>query len=169
MAPSLAQETSTNFVEAMAVAANQVSVVTTDGKAGRFGVTISTFASISSDPPLVMACVNRRSPIIEAIDANKCFCVNLLSTKQDNLANCFAGRLGPDDSYDFKCARWSLAKTQSPVLANALANFDCVVDAAYDAGTHRILIGKVVEAKASKSSPLVFSDRCYQSLQTLAE
>ena len=99
-----AHEDPDRFVAAMAGAATQVSVVTTDGAAGRFGVTVSAFSSVSAEPPLVLVCINRRSPAIAAITANNAFCVNLLGDDQSDIANCFAGRPGAIAPYDFTCA-----------------------------------------------------------------
>jgi flavin reductase len=145
----------------------QVSVVTTDGDAGCFGVTISAFASVSAEPPLVLICVNKRSPAVAGIEANGCFCVNLLGNEQSEVANCFAGRASFGENFSFECADWDASKTGSPLLIGAAANFDCTIETAYDAGTHRIFIGRVVEATATQHAPLAFSQRAYQTLQPL--
>ena len=50
------------FVNAMSAAVTGVNLITTDGRAGRFGVTVSAMCSVSADPPILLACVNRRSP-----------------------------------------------------------------------------------------------------------
>ncbi len=155
------------FIAAMAGAATQVSVVTTDGTAGRFGVTVSAFSSVSAEPPLVLVCINRRSPAIAAIEANNAFCVNLLRDDQAEIANCFAGRPGDIAPYDFACAAWGVATSGAPVLADATANFDCTVEATYDAGTHRIFIGRVAQAFHRNAAPLAFSNRAYQALRPL--
>ncbi len=80
------------FVEAMAAAASGVSIVTTDGPAGRFGLTVSALTSVSADPPLLLACINRKNPISAAITENGCFVANLLAENQVALAKIFAGR-----------------------------------------------------------------------------
>jgi flavin reductase len=156
-----------NFVSAMSGAVTQVSVVTTEGEAGRFGVTISAFASVSAEPPMVLICVNKRSPAVAGIERNGCFCVNLLGHEQSEVANCFAGRASSGENFSFDCADWGVSETGSPILMDAAANFDCTVEAAYDAGTHRILIGRVVEATATQHAPLAFSQRAFQTLQPL--
>ena len=163
----LGHEAPERFIAAMAGAATQVSVVTTDGPAGQFGVTVSAFSSVSAEPPLVLVCINRNSPAIAAIKANGSFCVNLLGDDQTEIANCFAGRPGNVAPYDFGCADWDVAQTGAPVLAQALANFDCTVETAYDAGTHRIFIGRVQQAFSRDTAPLAFSRRAYQALRPL--
>ena len=161
-------ESAAAFVSAMAGAATAVSIVTTDGLAGRFGVTVSAIASVSAEPPLVLACINRRSPAAVAIEENGRFCINMLNAGQAALANCFAGR--PDDGapYDFGCADWRTGATGAPVLDGAVAAFDCVLERADDAGTHRIIIGRVAGAVASAHPPLAYARRCYQALAPLA-
>ena len=67
------------FTAAMGLAATGVSVVTTDGPAGRFGLTVSAVSSVSAEPPLVLCCINRKSPAMAAVEANGVFAVNLLS------------------------------------------------------------------------------------------
>ena len=165
--PEPQHENPDRFIAAMAGAAAQVSVVTTDGPAGRFGVTVSAFSSVSAEPPLVLVCINRRSPAIDAITANDAFCVNLLRDDQADIANCFAGRPGALTPYDFACTDWQTAHTGAPVLSGATANFDCTVETAYDAGTHRIFIGRVRQALGHNAAPLAFSGRAYQALRPL--
>src|SRR5690242_13985198 len=69
------------FTAAMGLAATGVSVVTTDGLQGRFGLTVSAVSSVSADPPLVLVCINRKSPAVAAVDGNGVFAVNLLSAR----------------------------------------------------------------------------------------
>ena len=76
-----------SFIAAMRNAATGVNVVTTDGAAGRFGITVSAFASVSAEPLTVLVCINRDSPARDAILANGRFCVNVLSAGQTDVAN----------------------------------------------------------------------------------
>jgi len=160
-------ETPAAFIDAMAAAATAVSIVTTDGEAGRFGITVSAVASVSAEPPLVLACINRRSPAATAIEANGRFCINMLNAGQAGLANRFAGRPDEGAPYDFGRAQWLAGTTGAPVLDGAAAAFDCVLESAHDAGTHRIVIGRVASAVASAHPPLAYSRRSYQALSAL--
>lgn len=80
-----------DFVAAMGLAATGVSVVTTDGPAGRFGLTVSAVSSVSAEPPLVLVCINRKSPAMAAVEANGVFAVNLLSAAHRAYAETFSG------------------------------------------------------------------------------
>lgn len=154
------------FLGAMAGATTQVTVVTTDGSAGRFGVTVSAFASVSAEPPLVLVCINRRSPCVEGILENGVFCVNLLGKGQREHADCFAGRPGAMEPYSFD-EGWQTHETGAPVLQDTTASFECTVHSHHDEGTHRIFIGRVVKTHASDNPSLAFSRRAYMALGPL--
>ena len=155
------------FTAAMAMAATAVSVVTTDGAAGKMGLTVSAVSSVSAEPPMVLACINRRSPLALAITRNKIFCINLLGAHQTLVSNVFAGRACEVQPYDFGCADWSRCVTGAPILAGAAASFDCSLEAAHDAGTHRIVIGRVLEAVTGDAEPLVYARRNYRATTKL--
>ncbi|MGF7162994.1 flavin reductase [Rhodoligotrophos appendicifer] len=149
------------FVEAMSGAVTGVTVVTTDGPAGQFGLTVSAVASVSADPPMVLTCVNRRSPAAAAINDNGVFCVNMLAQHHWELSNTFAGRPAEGEPFDFSCADWHRTPTGSSRLPDAVASFDCEVFMARDAGSHIIFVGRVVDATAADHAPLAHSRRAY--------
>lgn len=151
-----------DFVAAMAKAATGVSVVTTDGEAGRFGITVSAVSSVSAEPPMVLVCINRKSPAVAAIAANHRFAVNMLAGHQSGVARTFAGRPDRGFPYDFSRHAWSEGSTGLPCLAEASARFECLLDSAIDAGTHRIFIGRVVAAAAGTVDPLVYTARDFR-------
>lgn len=159
-------ESPERFIAAMARAATGVCVVTTNGDAGEFALTVSALSSVSAEPPLMLACINRRSPVAAAIESNGLMAVNVLADIQQHVANVFAGR-SPGANYDFSCAEWYRSMTGSPLLAGAAAVFDCEVDAIHDAGTHRIVLGRVVEARCGEALPLVYARRGYRTIANL--
>jgi flavin reductase (DIM6/NTAB) family NADH-FMN oxidoreductase RutF len=157
------EEARRGFLDAMALAATGVTLITTDGAAGRFGVTVSAFASVSADPPMLLACINRRSPAAAAIAANGGFCVNVLSAAQSFLAEVFAGRSERYASYDFGCADWRRVEGGWR-LVDSVASFDCALDREIAAGSHQVLIGAVLATHGdapADSSSLVYSRRAY--------
>jgi len=158
-----------HFTAAMARAATGVTIVTTDGDAGRMGMTVSAFASVSAEPPLLLVCINRRSPLIDSIGANRVFCVNLLSTRQRPLADKFAGRPHAGEPYSFDDGLWFPKFTGAPTLIGAVAHFDCHVESAHDAGSHRIFIGHVRHADSNNHTPLLYNAREYQQTAQLQE
>jgi flavin reductase (DIM6/NTAB) family NADH-FMN oxidoreductase RutF len=149
------------FIAAMRGAVTGVNIVTTDGPAGRFGLTVSACASASADPPTVLVCVNRTSPAAAAIRDNGCLCVNVLSTSQHALADTFAGRPRAGARYDFAAAEWTRGATNAPCLIGALAQFECIVSRTVDAGSHVVVFGDVVAAVDGGGSPLLYHGRRY--------
>jgi flavin reductase (DIM6/NTAB) family NADH-FMN oxidoreductase RutF len=157
------------FLQAMAEAATSVTLVTTEGPAGRFGVTVSAFASVSADPPMLLACINRKSPAANAIAVNRGFCVNVLSAAQSFLADVFAGRSERFAPYDFSCADWLRAEGGWR-LDHAIATFDCALDRDVAAGSHQVLIGRVLATHRSAQpdmTSLVYSRRAYSVAQPI--
>jgi flavin reductase len=159
------QELSKQFITAMGQVATGVTVVSTDGAGGRFAQTVSAMCSVSADPPLVLICLHGRSPANEAIVTNGVFCVNVLATQHDHVADTFAGRPWPGkEPWDFTCGHWASARSGAPRIHDAIASFDCSVHDVVDAGTHKVYIGRVSHIEAMDGTPLIYSDRLYHRL-----
>ena len=112
------------YLEAMSEAAATVSVVTTDGPAGRAGVTVSAMCSVSADPPTILVCVHHLSPACEAIRENGAFCVNVLGDEQSIISDTFAGRAPAPGGDKFDCAAWRTLATGAPALDDPLVALD---------------------------------------------
>jgi flavin reductase (DIM6/NTAB) family NADH-FMN oxidoreductase RutF len=153
-----------HFIAAMGGAATGVSVVTTDGPEGRCGITVSAISSVSADPPLVLACVNRKSPAVKAIEGNRVFAINVLAARNRDFAETFAGRPVNGKPFDFANHPWDRGETGAPLVSDATAVFECEVDQAYDAGTHRIFIGRVIAARCGDGEPLVYCNRQFRRI-----
>jgi flavin reductase (DIM6/NTAB) family NADH-FMN oxidoreductase RutF len=152
------------FRDAMRRTASGVAILTTDGPAGRAGVTISTLCSLSMEPPSVIACVHQDARALETLLANGVFAANALSDEQSRVARAFAGQVPELREDRFGAATWRRLVTGAPILDGALASFDCRIAEAFRFGTHRILVGEVVEVAARTGGPLVFSDRNFRQL-----
>ncbi|MFT3672652.1 flavin reductase family protein [Aestuariivirga sp.] len=161
--------TSGEFTRAMGAAATGVTVVTTEGVAGRYGLTVSAIASVSAEPPLLLVCVNRRNPCVAAMTQNGRFAVNILSETQEDVARIFSGKPVSGEAYDFTRHGWELGEHGMPLLTDAAAHFECEVDTIHDAGTHRIFIGRVIAALRGETPPLLYSNRSYGRLSPLDE
>lgn len=154
-------DTAARFKDAMSRAATGVSIVTTAGPAGRCGLTVSAVASVSADPPQILVCINRRSPMAAALAENGVFAISLLAAGHRRLADIFAGRPCGHPPYDFGAADWSSLETGAPVLADAVAAFDCRLLTRVDTGTHRVCIASVIATRCSDAPPLVYVRRGY--------
>jgi flavin reductase len=158
----------TAYVSAMGAVATGVSIVSTDGPAGQFAMTVSAFSSVSADPPTVLACINRRSPLVAAVRRNGVFCVSVLGAEHAGIADRFAGRPRDGLAYDFSTAAWGSLETGAPYLAEAVAAFDCELDQAIDQGSHLVVFGRVVAVASGGSQPLVYARRTYGRPQLVA-
>ena len=154
-------ETTANFIAAMGAAATGVTVITTEGMAGRFGLTVSAVSSVSAEPPMLLACVNRKSPAVAAMDRNGRFAVNVLGFNSKDVAEVFAGRPQSGKAYDFDRHAWEEGSMGQPLLSNATASFECEIECSQDAGSHRIFIGRVVNARRNAAEPLVYCNRAF--------
>lgn len=153
--------TQTSFVSAMSAALTGVTVVTTDGAMGRFGLTVSSMASVSAAPPMLLVCIDRRSPVVRAIRAHRAFAVNVLGARQAAVADTFAGRPESGEPYDFAVASWEPGGTGAPLLAGAAARFECFIASTVEAGSHTIVIGDVVASDRGTEHALGYSRRDY--------
>lgn len=147
------------FIAAMASVATPVTVVTSDGASGRAGITVSAITSVSADPPLLLACINRRSQVVEKISGNGFFAVNILAQGARGIAETFAGKPSEGLAYDFSRHDWEAGELAQPLLAEAVASFECAVDQSFDAGTHRIFVGAVKAVRHGNANPLVYLNR----------
>jgi len=153
-----------DFLQAMSLAASTVVVVTTDGPAGRAGVTVSAMSSVSADgpAPTLLVCVHHLSPAAAAILANGVFCVNVLRDDQSAVSDTFAGRSPSPGGDKFAATAWAPGPVGAPRLAGALAWFDCRLAAGERVGTHHVLIGAAAAIDtAGPGAPLLYANRGY--------
>jgi len=131
-----------------------VTVVTTRAADGApVGFTANSFASVSLDPPLALVCVDLAANSLSALDAAGVFVVNVLHAEQREIARRFT-RKGGDRFADTAFETWI---TGAPVLDGCMANFECETERAFDAGDHRVFIGRVVKVRMDPDhEPLVF-------------
>ena len=132
------------FVNALKNAASTVSVVTSNGKSGIAGATISSFCSVSANPAMLLACVFKETPLANTIKSNKKFCINILSQKQIDISNIFAGRELLANKNKFDLVEWVAGKFNQPIITGSVASFECDINKIADGKTHDIFIGNVI-------------------------
>lgn len=154
-----------DYRDAMARLGAAVSVVTTDGVAGRAGFTASAVCSVTDDPPTLLVCLNHAASVYPAFDANGVLCVNVLGAGQQALSNLFGGKTPMDQRFD--AARWLQHRTGSPVLEGAVVSFDCRITGRSRVGTHDVLFCEAVAiAMGPTANGLVYFNRGYHELLT---
>jgi len=129
------------------------------------GMTANAIASISIDPPLLMASISQRAETHAAIVGSHAFAVSVLSREQRALAECFAQPTTASKLKAFCGAAWHESETGSPILEGALAYFDCRLTARHDGGDHAIFIGEIVAAGyRTDAEPMLWYASGYREL-----
>ncbi|MXM68967.1 flavin reductase [Streptomyces sp. HUCO-GS316] len=153
---------SADFRAAMAAHAAGVVVVTTRDADGRpWGLTATSFNSVSLEPPLVLVCVSRTAGGYEAFASCDEFAVSLLHEGQQDIAARFASR-GADK---FRSQDTTSTPALLPAVEDALCELDCRVHARHPAGDHLIVVGQVTHIRLREGAPLVHHDRAYRTLR----
>jgi cob(II)yrinic acid a,c-diamide reductase len=155
----------TLYREAMSHFAGAVHVVTTDGPAGRRGVTVCALASVSDDPPTVIVCLNRNRTENQWFKQNGCFAINTLLAGQAAIAKAFAGEKELVMEERFAHGEWERLRTGAPALIDARMAIDCVVCDVQPIHTHFAIFGRAVACGQSRRGrALIYLDRGYRSL-----
>jgi flavin reductase (DIM6/NTAB) family NADH-FMN oxidoreductase RutF len=142
-----------------------VTVVTATGDEGYLGITVSAYSLVSLAPPLVLVCINEFSQLLDAIQASGAFAATILSSRQELIADRFAGRAPQPDSH-FSDTPHRTLLTGAPVLEGGLAWLDCRLQQTIAAGDHTIFLGTVVAAGVAEGldDPLLYFGSQYRRL-----
>ncbi len=152
------------FLEGMSHAACTVNVVTTDGSAGRGGVTVSAMSSVSADTanPTLLVCIHQKSPVAQMIIENGVFCINVLRDDQAYVSDTFAGRFKDSIDDKFDCTQWIAMPSGAPRVVDPLVGFDCQLISSNLVGTHHVIFGEVTDIIiGQRGSPLIYANRAY--------
>ncbi len=113
----------------------------------------------------MLFCLNKSSRAAPLLLENGVFCVNTLASADQELSDIFAGRTGHSFEERFAAATWRTLTTGAPVLASALAAFDCRLIESREMSTHLILIGQVEAVEiAPQSEALLYMHRSYRQI-----
>jgi flavin reductase (DIM6/NTAB) family NADH-FMN oxidoreductase RutF len=126
-----------------------------------YGMTVSSFTSVSLSPPLVLVCIDKSARFLQDLPAGAAISINILSEQQQHLATRFANRKDEDR---FAGAQWHTGWHEVPLLDGVVATFGCLVTQVLESGDHFILIAEVFDIQRHKGSPLVWCDRNYHAL-----
>jgi 3-hydroxy-9,10-secoandrosta-1,3,5(10)-triene-9,17-dione monooxygenase reductase component len=141
------------FKRALSCFATGVAVVTTlDSNGEKIGVTVSSFNSVSLNPPLVLWSIAHESKTYSVFTAAEYFAVNVLSLHQGDLAARFAKRGG--DKFEGLDCHSGLHGV--PLLPDYAACFECETENVFDGGDHKIIVGRVLGLDDRESDPLIF-------------
>jgi flavin reductase (DIM6/NTAB) family NADH-FMN oxidoreductase RutF len=108
------------------------------------GMTASSLASVSLEPPLLSTCIDHGAELYETLCAARGYAINVLAASQEAVSRRFA--------------------TGHPILDGVLAWIDCEQHAAYPGGDHTILVGHVLRGGTTDAAPLIYFRGGYTGL-----
>ena len=118
----------------------------TAGKANP--VTLGWTMIVSGSPPMMAIAVAKKHYSVEAIAHSKCFTIAFPSAQMADAALFFGSKSGRDtDKFaQFDCPTEPAGQIDSVLLAEAVANFECVLESQTPAGDHIIFVGRIVRS-----------------------
>lgn len=146
-----------------------VSIVTIKAGDQIHGLTVSSFASVSPEPPLIAIIIDHQHRTYRLLEAEGAsFAVNILHQDQVELSERFAWEKDQDR---FEEGNWGVAKTGAPILMNSLAWMDCSIQSKHHSVNHTIYIGLVQVSGVPRpdEAPLVYWNRDYRQLKDTRE
>ncbi len=141
--------------------ASGVTVITTAHEGQNSGMTVSSFTSLSLDPPLILFCVDQRLATHEALLGAGKFVVNVLASDQEHLSRQFASR----DQDKFKGVAHYSGVLGIPVLEGTIAAIECSLHTTYPGGDHTILVGEVMATQIRDGEPLLYYRGGYREMK----
>jgi flavin reductase (DIM6/NTAB) family NADH-FMN oxidoreductase RutF len=142
--------------------ATGVTIVTARDRRKRdVGMTVSAFASVSLEPPLVLFCVDHSASVYSSLSKATHFIANILSDGQEALARRFAD----PDSNRFEGVGYERGQNGVAVLLDVLGYVECEVVARHESGDHDVIIGRVDAAEVFDGRPLLYYRGGYAQLE----
>ena len=130
-----------------------------DGEAVN-GMTSTTVTSFSMNPPSLLICVNESASIAQELSKGKLFGITILGRHHAAVAAAFSRK--PSGRPRFDHGTWKFEESSVPWLEDAPVNLSCILEHSLTYGTHRALIGRVVDVRIGPFAPsLVYRDGAY--------
>ena len=144
--------------------ATGIAIVTAAGaERNPIGITVSSFNTVSLDPPLVLFSLNRTALSLPGLVAAPAFAVNVLGHDQLSLSTRFA-RGGSDK---WSGVPYETGLGDAPLLSDVIARFECTPYSRHDGGDHEILLGRVERMSLCRDAePLLFFKGGYRKIAT---
>ena len=153
------------FRAAMAMLPTGVTVVSATGPEGPAGATANAVCSLSIEPMLMLACLDRGSRTLLAVQAANQFGISVLHAGQEEIARSFATKAPVGEKW--RGVEWS-ERDGIPAIDDSLAWVACELRDVVAAGDHVIVTGEVRDLATGEGEPLVFHGGAYRPLGGLA-
>ncbi|MCI1034990.1 4-hydroxyphenylacetate 3-monooxygenase reductase subunit [Raoultella terrigena] len=131
------------FRDAMSSLSAAVNVITTEGDAGRCGITATAVCSVTDTPPSVMVCINANSAMNPVFQGNGRLCINVLNHEQEVMARHFAGMTGVTMEERFSLSCWQKGVLGQPVLKDSLASLEGDISQVQTIGSHLVYLVEI--------------------------
>lgn len=152
------------YKDALAHWASGVTVVSTYWQGDNYGLTVSSFTSVSLEPPLVSISLSRTLYTRDVIAKSGIFGVSILAAEQQELGMRFAGLL-PEVPDRFDGLGYHREVTGSPILTGCVAWLDCRLAQIVEAGDHSVFFGEVLAASTRPGAePLLYYHRDWRQV-----
>ena len=138
-----------------------VTVVTALGPGGPAGATANAVASLSLEPPMMLACLDLGSRTLVAVRHARVFAINVLAAGQAELARRFSTKDPHPEKWEG--VAWS-ERAETPLIEGSLIWLACSLGDVHDGGDHAIATGTVLELDQAEGDPLIFHDGEYRPL-----
>ncbi len=148
--PDMSNPSPKDFRDAMRAFVGNCSIISVGEGPEANGIVVTSSISLSAEPPLLLACINRSASCHPLFARYGCFGWNSLGASHQPLAERFSGYGGIKGAARFEGSDWVTAATGALLLADAPTAFDCTVEEMIDRATHTILIGRV---RAIRTTP----------------
>lgn len=153
------------FRDAMASLSAAVNIITTNGTAGKCGLTATAVCSITDSPPTMMIAINHHSQTNNTLKENGVACINILANEHEETAKDFAGFTQLDIEERFSRHHWSEGEFNLPVLHNSLATLQGKIIQTLEMGTHSLFFIEVSNIQNRVGgSALAYFSRTFHSL-----
>jgi flavin reductase (DIM6/NTAB) family NADH-FMN oxidoreductase RutF len=134
--------TEDTFKELMKRFASGVTLITFENEGKYSGLTVSSFCSLSMDPPLILICIDKNLPSHNSLKKGNAFGVNICNSEQGKLAWDFANSK-IDKNELILSQNHEITGRKVPLLKDCLASMECTMKEAYDGGDHTIFVGQI--------------------------
>ena len=138
-----------------------VTVVTAIGPSGPAGATANAVASLSLEPPMMLAALDLGSRTLVAVEHAGRFGINVLARDQADIARRFSTKDPHPEKWDG--VDWR-ERAGTPMIEGALVWLACELRDVHDGGDHVIATGRVLELEAGDGEPLIFHGGDYRPL-----
>ena len=154
-----------DFRDAMRAFVGNCSLITTGSGEAATGLIVTSAISLSAEPPLLLACVNRSSSSWPVLKESGQFGWSSLGAAHQPVAERFSGFGGIKGHARYEGSEWETAVTGAKLLVGAPTAFDCTVEEMIDRATHSILIGRVQAIRTTPDAgALIYWNGAYRSL-----